>query len=205
MIREVNLLSFLPEFVQEYREIKHIMNSEQPEIQKLEDETEIIKNNQFILSCDIDGIARFENLLGITPKPDDTLDARKSRVITRWNDSIPYTYKGLKEKLNIMCGEGNYLLIPNFNEYGLEIVVSLPLSGQADELDYMLSYMIPANIVVTSRNNMVRTMTGTVHGGGTTIETSNFTLQSKVNLDHVLNSLMTGTGVVVSNIERTIN
>ena len=166
MIREVNLLSFLPEFVQEYREIKHIMNSEQPEIQKLEDETEIIKNNQFILSCDIDG---------------------------------------LKEKLNVMCGEGNYLLIPSFNEYGLEIVVSLPLSGQADELDYMLSYMIPANIVVTSRNNMVRTMTGTVHGGGTTIETSNFTLQSKVNLDHVLNSLMTGTGVVVSNIERTIN
>lgn len=205
MIREVNILSFLPEFVQEYREIKHIMNSEQPEIQKLEDETEIIKNNQFILSCDIDGIARFENLLGITPKPDDTLDARKSRVITRWNDSIPYTYKGLKEKLNVMCGEGNYLLIPSFNEYGLEIVVSLPLSGQADELDYMLSYMIPANIVVTSRNNMVRTMTGTVHGGGTTIETSNFTLQSKVNLDHVLNSLMTGTGVVVSNIERTIN
>lgn len=205
MIREVNLLSFLPEFVQEYREIKHIMNSEQPEIQKLEDETEIIKNNQFILSCDIDGIARFENLLGITPKPDDTLDARKSRVITRWNDSIPYTYKELKEKLNVMCGEGNYLLIPSFNEYGLEIVVSLPLSGQADELDYMLSYMIPANIVVTSRNNMVRTMTGTVHGGGTTIETSNFTLQSKVNLDHVLNSLMTGTGVVVSNIERTIN
>ena len=205
MIREVNLLSFLPEFVQEYREIKHIMNSEQPEIQKLEDETEIIKNNQFILSCDIDGIARFENLLGITPKPDDTLNARKSRVITRWNDSIPYTYKGLKEKLNVMCGEGNYLLIPSFNEYGLEIVVSLPLSGQADELDHMLSYMIPANIVVTSRNNMVRTMTGTVHGGGTTIETSNFTLQSKVNLDHVLNSLMTGTGVVVSNIERTIN
>ena len=205
MIREVNLLSFLPEFVQEYREIKHIMNSEQPEIQKLEDETEIIKNNQFILSCDINGIARFENLLGITPKPDDTLDARKSRVITRWNDSIPYTYKGLKEKLNVMCGEGNYLLIPSFNEYGLEIVVSLPLSGQADELDYMLSYMIPANIVVTSRNNMVRTMTGTVHGGGTTIETSNFTLRSKVNLDHVLNSLMTGTGVLVSNIERTIN
>ena len=205
MIRDVELLKHLPLFIQEYREIKHIMNSEQPAIQKLEDETEIIKNNQFILSCDIDGIARFENLLGITPKPDDTLDARKSRVITRWNDSIPYTYKGLKEKLNVMCGEGNYLLIPSFNEYGLEIVVSLPLSGQADELDYMLSYMIPANIVVTSRNNMVRTMTGTVHGGGTTIETSNFTLQSKVNLDHVLNSLMTGTGVVVSNIERTIN
>lgn len=205
MIREVKLLSFLPEFIQEYREIKHILNSEQPEIQKLEDETEIIKNNQFILTCDVNGIEKFENLLGISPMPDDTLDARISRVITRWNDSIPYTFRGLQEKLNIMCGEGNYLLIPNFNEYELEIVVSLPLSGQADELDYMLSYMIPANIVVTSRNNMVRTMTGCIQGGGTTIDICNFTLQSKVNLDHVLNSLMTGTGVVVSNIERTIN
>lgn len=205
MVREVNLIGYLPEFIQEYREIKHIMNSEQPEIQKLEDETEIIKDNQFILTCDLNGITRFEKLLGITPLSDDTLESRKSRVISRWNDMIPYTYEVLRDKLNLICGEGNYLMIPNFNDYELEIMVSLPLCGQADELDYMLSYMIPANIVVTSRNNMVRTMTGTVHGGGTTIETSNFTLQSKVNLDHVLNSLMTGTGVVVSNIERTIN
>lgn len=205
MVREVNLISYLPEFIQEYREIKHIMNSEQPEIQKLEDETEIIKDNQFILTCDLNGITRFEKLLGITPLSDDTLESRKSRVISRWNDMIPYTYEVLRDKLNLICGEGNYLMIPNFNDYELEIMVSLPLCGQADELDYMLSYMVPANIDVIARNNMVRTMTGTVHGGGTTIETSNFTLQSKVNLDHVLNSLMTGTGVVVSNIERTIN
>ena len=205
MVREVNLLGYLPPFMQEYVEMQQIMNAEQPDVQALEDETEKIKNNQFILTCDEVGISRYEELLNIVPNPNDTLEARISRVLTRWNDSLPYTYKGLKEKLNVMCGEGNYLLIPSFNEYGLEIVVSLPLSGQADELDYMLSYMIPANIVVTSRNNMVRTMTGTVHGGGTTIETSNFTLQSNVNLDHVLNSLMTGTGVVVSNIERTIN
>lgn len=205
MVREVNLIGYLPEFIQEYREIKHIMNSEQPEIQKLEDETEIIKDNQFILTCDLNGITRFEKLLGITPLSDDTLESRKSRVISRWNDMIPYTYEVLRDKLNLICGEGNYLMIPNFNDYELEIMVSLPLCGQADELDYMLSYMVPANIDVIARNNMVRTMTGTVHGGGTTIETSNFTLQSKVNLDHVLNSLMTGTGVVVSNIERTIN
>ena len=45
MIREVELLNHLPLFIQEYREIREIMKSENPEIQSLEDETEIIFNN----------------------------------------------------------------------------------------------------------------------------------------------------------------
>lgn len=182
MVREVNLLGYLPPFMKEYAEMQQIMNAEQPDVQALEDETEKIKNNQFILTCNEVGISRYEGLLNIVPSPNDTLEARISRVLTRWNDSLPYTLRSLDDKLKTMCGEGNYLLIPSFNEYELEVVVSLPLSGQADELDYMLSYMIPANIVVTSKNNLVRTMTGIVHGGGTTIETNDFTLQSKVNL-----------------------
>ena len=201
-----NMIDYLPPFLRDVEENKSILTKgDQPAVSKLWDGIDDILNDIFVLTATENGIERWEKLLNLTAFDTDTLDYRRMRVMTKLNDSIPYTYKGLKEKLNVMCGEGNYLLIPSFNEYGLEIVVSLPLSGQADELDYMLSYMIPANIVVTSRNNMVRTMTGTVHGGGTTIETSNFTLQSKVNLDHVLNSLMTGTGVVVSNIERTIN
>lgn len=200
------MIDYLPPFLRDVEENKSILTKgDQPAVSKLWDGIDDILNDIFVLTATENGIERWEKLLNLTAFDTDTLDYRRMRVMTKLNDSIPYTYKGLKEKLNVMCGEGNYLLIPSFNEYELEIVVSLPLSGQADELDYMLSYMIPANIVVTSRNNMVRTMTGTVHGGGTTIETSNFTLRSKVNLDHVLNSLMTGTGVVVSNIERTIN
>ena len=144
------------------------MIGETPEIQALEDETEIIKNNQFVLSCDEVGIKRFEQLLKITPNPDDTLEARISRVITRWNDSIPYTYRGLRNKLNIMCGEENYTLLPNFNLYELELMVSLPLSGQVEELDYLLPYMIPANIRVISQNVLHHEVEGKVFLGSTT-------------------------------------
>ena len=178
MNRQADLLSMLPLFVQEYREIRHIMAAQLPEIQTLDDETEIIKNNQFILSCDLVGITRFEKLLGITPNPDDNLYARISRVIIRWNDSIPYTYRALMRKLVLLCGEGNFTLLPNFNEYELEIVASLSLSGQVEEFEHLLSYMIPANIKVISTNSISRTVGGTAYLGGTTVRTRQVTISS---------------------------
>lgn len=205
MLRQVDLISYLPQFVQEYREIKQVMIGETPEIQVLEDETEIIKNNQFILSCDLVGIKRFEQLLSITPNADDTLDSRISRVLTRWNDSIPYTYRGLIDKLNIMCGEGNYTLLPNFNAYELELIVCLPLSGQVEELDYMLSYMIPANIKVTSNNLLHHEAKGNVVLGGITIQTSYFNITSKMNKEHVVTGYITSGSAITTVIERTIN
>ena len=99
MIRDVNLLEYLPPFVQEYVEMQQIMQAENPDVQKLEDETEIIKNNQFIQSCNLTGIRKFEELLKIIPSNVDTLESRRSRVLTRWNDVVPYTKQTLQQKL----------------------------------------------------------------------------------------------------------
>lgn len=161
MLREVNLIGYLPQFVQEYREIQHIMKAENPEIQKTEDETEIIKNNQFILSCNIVGIQRFEKLLGITPSAEDTLESRISRVMIRWNDAVPYTYRVLLQKLTTLCGN-DFEVIPKFNQYEMEIITHLDLYGQVDELQNLLGYMIPANLAVTSSNELNYTMKGTM-------------------------------------------
>ena len=40
MIREVDLVSYLPEFLREYIELKKILDVQQPEVQLLEDLTE---------------------------------------------------------------------------------------------------------------------------------------------------------------------
>lgn len=159
MIRDVELLKHLPLFVQEYREIRAIMNAENPEFQTAEDETEIIFNNQFIQSCNLKGIARFESLMGIVPEPDDTLASRISRVLTRWNDTVPYTFIVLCQRLDTLCGEGNYEIERDINNYTMDITTHFELVGQTDELDYMLSYMIPANIAMTVRNEMHLNMT----------------------------------------------
>lgn len=146
------LIDYLPRFVSEYKEIKKIMSSEQQEIDSLRIEINRMFNNQFIMNCDVKGITRFEKLLGIIPNKFDTLESRKSRVLVRWNDSIPYTLKELKEKLLVMCGEGNFDV--ELDEYNLIITVKLPLINQVNELEYMLNYMIPCNLIVTTRNNL---------------------------------------------------
>lgn len=154
MIRDVKLIDYLPMFVQEYREIQKIMEIENPEIQEVENETEIIMNNQFIQTCDINGIKKFENLMGITPLENDTLETRISRVLSRWNETSCYTFKVLIMKLNALCGINNYEIIRNINEYTMKIITHLEYSGQTDELDYLLNYMIPANIAVASENKI---------------------------------------------------
>lgn len=174
MIRNIDLISYLPQFIEDYREIKHITDAENPEFQILSDKTEVIKDNQFIITSNEIGISKFEKLLNIVPNIDDTLEARISRVIIRWNDNIPYTYRGLIERLNSLCGEGNYIILPNFNEYEIKIITSLKLSGQVDELDFMIDYMIPANLIVTLKNELLHNLTNAVFTGGTVVKRNTY-------------------------------
>lgn len=154
MVRDINLIEHLPLFIQVYREIHLIMNAENPEFQLVVNESERIKNNQFIQTCDMEGISRFEKLLHINPSSDDTLQSRISRVLIRWNDIVPYTWKVFLTKLDTLCGVGNYDVIPNFTEYALKIITHLDMYGQVDELESILDYMLPANLVIDSDNEL---------------------------------------------------
>ena len=92
MIRDVDLLSFLPEYMKEYREMKCLMMAEDPDVQKVEDATEDVKNNQFIQSCDIRWISMFERMVGILPDPLASIEERRRRVLEKWRAAAPYNY-----------------------------------------------------------------------------------------------------------------
>ncbi len=178
-MKEVNLILWLPKFLQEYREIKEIMSTENPEIEYLYSEINTTMDNQFIHTCNEKGIERFEKLLEITPNYNDSLPGRISRVLSRWNDSIPYTYRGLIQKLAVICGEHGYSINFKNNEYLLEVTVSLRFGGQVEELDHMLSYMIPANIVIKSTNNVSNELEGNVFLGSLVTKMKEITISDR--------------------------
>ena len=130
MIRIVKLEHYLPSYIQEYREIWKLMQAENPEFQLADDESEKIKNNLFIESCDEKGISRFESIMGIFPLDTDTLESRISRVLTRWNEKLPYTYLYLLSKLNSLCGTNNYEIVRKINEYEMDITTHLERSEE---------------------------------------------------------------------------
>lgn len=148
----VNLLSYLPQFMQEYREIRSIMTSEEPELRLLWELLRKVFNNQFIQYCDEDGISKFEEMLGLHRYENDTLEIRIFRVLTYWNDQIPYTWRVLVNRMNQLCGAGNYELRPNFNVYELGITTKFDDAKKYDELNNMLKTILPANLGFNSIN-----------------------------------------------------
>lgn len=203
-MKEIDLVSWLPKYLQEYREIKEIMSTENPEIEYLYGEINTTMDNQFIHTCNEKGIERFEKLLGIIPNHDDNLPGRISRVLSRWNDSIPYTYKGLIQKLNVICGEDKYFINLKNDEYILELTVSLVFGGQVEELDYMLSYMIPANIVVECKNEVVNKLEDKIYLGGAVVTTKEITIESNLNKNCVVQGEISSSFVMDKFKERVI-
>ena len=159
----VNLLSYLPDFMQEYREIRRIMESEEPELKLLWELLKNVFNNQFIQYCDEEGISKFEEMLGLHRYENDTLEIRIFRVLTYWNDQIPYTWRVLVNRMDQLCGAGNYELRPNFNVYELEITTKFDDAKKYDELNNMLKTILPANLGFNSINILTPKVVNTLY------------------------------------------
>lgn len=173
MVREVDLRSFLPEFVGEYREIAEILGAEEPEVQVMENAVERARDCAFIMYCGEREIGRFEKLMNVFPSSRDTLGERQARILIRWNEALPYTLAALKEKLAAICGEGNFSVGEGFDEYRLEISVTLDRAGQVEELERLLNRIVPANLVIVVRNTVAKAPSAELFMGGT-VSTSAF-------------------------------
>lgn len=178
LIIRKKLLEHLPDFMKQFAEIKEICKIGDLEFQHLDANIESILNNAFIEDCDEYGIQKYENLLGITPSTEDTLNSRKLRVLLRWNDYIPYTYRVLVNKLNALCGVNNYTITGDHSEYYLHFETKLELFGQVKELEELFERVLPDNIYYESMNSLYCSINGNVIIGAglsmiATIHTSN--------------------------------
>lgn len=135
--------------LRDLKEFKEIAKAEEPEIRLLLDAMERALNNLYIESADEYGIQRFEKLLSIYPEAEDTLEVRRFRVQTKWNDQIPYTEMELRDRLNSLCGAGGYELNISYSEYKVAVLVALKNKESLPMVSELLDRLIPCNMVVT--------------------------------------------------------
>lgn len=148
MVRQVNLINYLPPFMAEYREINETLSAENPEFILLWEAADRVLKNVFIETADEYGISRFEKLLGILPNSGDSLEVRRERVSIRWFNELPFTFKALLEKLVAICGNGNFNVICNFEEaYEISVAIDLSLQSKAKEVENLLDTMLPMNLL----------------------------------------------------------
>lgn len=150
----VDLLSYLPEFMREFSEIKQITSTENEEFKELYKLMKKELFNQFIETCDKDGIVNFEKLLNLKVDESLSLETRKFNVITRLGGELPYTKRNLIKKLNQICGENAYKLEILNNEYKVKIITSFINENMKDILINSLRNIIPANMIIENQNQI---------------------------------------------------
>ena len=167
MNREVDLLSYLPPFLQEFKENRETLEAENPEFVLMWNGADRVLRNEFIETADEFGISRFENILKITPSGSDTLESRRRRVFFRWFNEIPYTLRAFLERLAAICGDSDFTVTKEFLNYKIDITTHLEWDGQTAELDRLIEEMMPCNMVVVSINKVPCIATGNIYTAGT--------------------------------------
>lgn len=148
MEREIKLLGYLPEILKKIKEFQELTSAEDPEFRSIAETAEIVLNNCFVDTLDTYGCGRWEKMLAITPKDTDDIELRRARIKAALNGDTPYTMRSLENKLNTLCGEGNFNLMYANDEYTLIIELKLERKAIYDYLKEVLEGMIPANIIL---------------------------------------------------------
>ena len=147
MIREVDLISYLPPFMKNYKEIIAALEAERPEFNLIWSQIDRCLRNRFISTADEYGISRFEKMLNIYPNSEDTLEIRRKKVQVRWLNTVPYTMRSLKDSLSKLYGK-NFSVSDNFDEgYTLTITLYFLPDHENIEIKDILERMIPQNII----------------------------------------------------------
>ena len=135
--------------LKDVQEMRAIMEAETPEVQAIWGACEDCMNDQFISEATENGVARREKMLGITPFATDTLDDRKLRLLSRYNENIPYTRKSLAALLESLCGAGGYALTITTATFTVNVKVALGVKKQETIISETLERILPYNMVFT--------------------------------------------------------
>ena len=147
MSSDRKLIDYLPHFMQAHKEMTVIMETEQVEIDRLWLNAENALADQFIQEATVNGVKRWESMLGVSPKDTDNLDERKFRILTMLNRELPYTLRKLEQALTNLCGAGGFSINLQAREYRIDVKLALDNKNNYQDVVNLLKKMIPANMV----------------------------------------------------------
>nr|WP_314460741.1 putative phage tail protein [uncultured Clostridium sp.] len=143
--REIDLRSYIPDYLKDYEEFKVITDLEKEDIVKLREACNALWNDGFISTAGYQGIKKWETLLGIRSEPRRSLEERRAAVLAGWSKQLPYTEQKLRERLMAMLGSDYELYIRN-STYELKLVVIERPQFVVKSIQKMVHEMIPANL-----------------------------------------------------------
>lgn len=142
------LINHLPPVLENINEFKVIMSNGDVENGELSSSISYLENNQYFLDASEKGVLRYENMLTIYYKATETLEERKFRLFSRYNQQLPYTKTILERQLSALCGEKAYSLNINYDNLILTVKINLFAKAMFNEVAEYLENIMPLNIII---------------------------------------------------------
>ncbi|WP_180968226.1 putative phage tail protein [Cytobacillus massiliigabonensis] len=153
LIQEIKLQKYLPPTVNELKEMQEIVRVENENFNEVRLNLINIFKTRFINETNEIGISRWEKMLKINAAKDETLQFRKSRLLSRMQGKEPYTIRYLKKLLNALLGETEYQVNLDIINEHLEVLMSFGSGVSAEmqvryykELSELLDKVVPLNL-----------------------------------------------------------
>ena len=145
--RLINLSDYAVPVTKDAADIQEVYRIESIEAQAIWDLLINIFKEQYIYTADDYGLSQWEKILELQPEPTDSSDIRRFAILAALLGQRPYTMIKLRELLDTLCGEGNYKIIEDFNNYSIKFKISLGVKKQRDIVANMLKEIIPMNLI----------------------------------------------------------
>ena len=160
---EENLKGQLPEYFRPVIEFGEILKAHGYSLNKLDETSEKVKDNNYIATCDEETIAYYEKLLGITYQFGDDLEYRRARVLQKYNTIAPFPIRFLQDKLTELYG---YEISVDSAACKIKIKVSSDRYGAIDLLYNLLWDVVPAHIQITANQQVANYVSSSIYVGG---------------------------------------
>lgn len=145
----VRLAVFDPvEQVAEIKEIAAIYEINDKQGAKLDAAIEEIVNDIYIETSSLEHIKRWEKMLDIYSLDTDSLEDRRIRVKTKVNETLPYTIRVLKRKLNALCGDNGYTMTIDRSNKKIIVAIALDRKAEIDTANALIEEMMPLDYVL---------------------------------------------------------
>lgn len=154
----IRLESLLPDYYDDVIDMHQLAIAEQPQLDNLHASVMQAESNLFVATADGDGLGIFEDMLGIVVASGSTLESRRKVVFARLLNRKPYTMTYLRAVLSTLGGPATVKL--EADKYQLDVDVSLDQPNQTDELDNILTTIVPVNLTIQARNTIYATTKG---------------------------------------------
>ena len=170
---------WIPELrkIPEFRELAKVWEIE---FKKLYECTQKTLDDTFIDTASEDGIKRLEKIAGIYPDEGDSLEHRRTRLYSYWIDRKPYTEGELYNRLKALCGSSDFEIKPDYRNFLIQIITHVGDVGVMEEIEYMLDYFIPANLIVELKNILTRGSTAGIFCGVSTVSSMAYTITNDI-------------------------